>query len=93
MLSGSSSSALLRALDLWASLWISAVQRTPDQELKGLGMMRIAPELAFLMKRVLEVSGTPAASGLGYFNGNVKYDTADLHEFVKCQGLSAAPMT
>lgn len=90
--STSTSKALLRALDRWASLWIPAMQRVPEQQLTGLGMTRIAPELAFLMKRVLEVSGTPGANGLGYFDGTVRYDTADLHEFVKKHGLSAVPM-
>lgn len=59
----------------------------PENELKGLGMTRIAPELAFLMKRVLEVWGTSEAADLGYFDGAVKYVTTDLHEFVRRHGM------
>lgn len=82
---------LLRALDRWASLWISVTRHLPTDELKGLGIARIAPELALLMRRVLEVLGTPAAEGSDYCDGKIRYDTAHLHEFVRRHGLPGHP--
>lgn len=84
-------SVLLRVLGRWASLWISATRDIPIDELKALGMVRIAPELALLMRRVLEVLGTPAAEGSAYCDGKVRYDTAHLHEFVRKHGLPRSP--
>ncbi|KAB5569952.1 fungal-specific transcription factor domain-containing protein [Coniochaeta sp. 2T2.1] len=82
--------ALLRALDRWRSLWSSAIDRVPADQRPWLGLVRHAPEIAWLSRRILETGVTGQGADSIYLRRVTTYDLADFHQFIKRYGGTRA---
>ncbi|KAF5020901.1 hypothetical protein F66182_7053 [Fusarium sp. NRRL 66182] len=68
---------------IWSTLWKAAIERASPDERKWLGIARYAPEMAILLRKIVELSGTGEGRELAYLQCVASYDTADFHEFVR----------
>ncbi|KAB5515474.1 fungal-specific transcription factor domain-containing protein [Coniochaeta sp. 2T2.1] len=82
--------ALLRALDRWRSLWSNAIDRVPADQRPWLGLVRYAPEIAWLSRRILETGVAGQGADSVYLRRVSTYDLADFHQFIKLYGGTRA---
>ncbi|KAF4980681.1 hypothetical protein FZEAL_3349 [Fusarium zealandicum] len=70
-------------LDRWSTVWAGVLAEIPTDERKWLGIAEYAAEVAFLSRKVLELSGTEEAGDLAYLRCIAMYDTVGFHQFVR----------
>ena len=71
-------------------LWSSAIDRVPVDQVPWLGVVRHAPEIAWLSRRILETGVTGEVADSSYLQRVTTYDLADFHQFVKEYGAARA---
>jgi hypothetical protein len=90
VLVNNSSTILLRGLDRWNLLWDAAMSRIGDEEQRWLGVVKYSTGIAFISKRIMEVSKTEDGMLSKYLQRIVTYDTMALYRFIRqfCIGNS-----
>jgi hypothetical protein len=83
MMVENSSFVLLRGLDRWQELWDDALGRTDIEERKSLGLVKYSTELAFLFRRMVELSSAREDMQPKYLQRSVTYDTVALYQFIR----------
>lgn len=59
------------------------MSRISDDQRKVLGLVKYCPELAFLFRRIVEVSGAEEANQPMYLQRHITYDTVTLYQFIQ----------
>jgi hypothetical protein len=83
MLVDNGSFILLRGLDRWKQLWDDTMSGIDFEEKKSLGLVKYSTELAFLSRRIVEVSSAKKGIKPKYLQRSVMYDTAALYQFIR----------
>ena len=81
--------ALLRALDRWKSLWDRAIESVAPNKRQWLGVARHAPEVAWLSRRIIEVSMAAQSKELTYLYRVTTYDLKNFHDFIREYGATS----
>ncbi|KAK6220631.1 hypothetical protein LQW54_002076 [Pestalotiopsis sp. IQ-011] len=79
----SQSANLLKALETWRRLSNRATDQLSENHRKYIGVARHVPGIAYLCKRIIEVSVGPAAGSSRYLQRVPSYTALELHEFIK----------
>ncbi|KAI6782242.1 uncharacterized protein J7T54_008328 [Emericellopsis cladophorae] len=82
MLPKSGLATVMRALDRWALLWATALDRIEPHDRKWLGIAKYAPEIAFISRKVLEAILREQEGDLRYLRLIANYDSSAFHELI-----------
>ena len=76
-------SVVLVALDRWEPLWDRAIERVSDDQKRWLGIVEYSRELAWMTRKIIEVSLSKEGESSNYLQRTAVYDTASIHEFIQ----------
>jgi hypothetical protein len=85
--------SILHALDRWGLLWDRAIARITPEAQQWLGVARHAPEIAWLSRRIIEISLTRQSDEVQYLQRCATYDLADFHQFIRQYGAASESHT
>lgn len=78
--------ALLCGLQQWRRLWDTAIDRVDVSQRQWLGVVRHAPEIAWLSLRTVQVMMEGKDRDSKYLQRIATYDLTDFHQFIRTHG-------
>lgn len=77
------------ALDRWEPIWDRAIDRVPSNQQQWLGIVRYSREIAWLTRKIMEISITKESEHSDYLQQIAIYSPVSIHQFIqRCRDAS-----
>ncbi|EHK39363.1 hypothetical protein TRIATDRAFT_165879, partial [Trichoderma atroviride IMI 206040] len=71
------------ALDRWEPIWDRAIDRVPSNQQQWLGIVRYSREIAWLTRKIIEISITKESGHSDYLQQIAIYSPVSIHQFIQ----------